>query len=345
MIATGITAIGLAVAAAAAFPSTDASTARRHVRCELGSLPTATAVTISPDGRAVAYEIDRTIEIRRLNGRLARVLNRDQGPVTIAQIAWSPDTEYLAVVEESSYGASLVVWNAMHGSLPVTFRSVDGFGGWTPDNQLFFRQRYGPNSFVLLDPRSARETRVGAFGSLSPDGRRVAHWEADGLAVETIFGTDRRLIASGTAQATQVTWSPDGTRLAWGEVPTGHLRIIRDNGADQRVVIPFVRDADAARVSPPYWTPAGIYFSATRQLGRPSLAFLADPGTGEVKRVGAVAPTPGSGSSIASVSARAVTSSAARGCLTRSSRAAAMTSSTCAAELPTSSPADPVATA
>jgi Tol biopolymer transport system component len=120
---------------------------------------------------------------------------------------------------------------------------------------------------LALTPGDTTRRRIadGFDASVSPDGRRLAIVDA-GLFVMNADGSDRRALSFTNGLG--VSWSPDGSRIAFGEWMPGHarnldIRVIAANGtSDTRLV--GSPDPEYA----PRWSPDGARLAFTREVPR-----------------------------------------------------------------------------
>lgn len=195
--------------------------------------------------------------------------------------------------------------------------SVSGLS-WTPDGRIAFRTRLEDDTqtaLYVIDPQSGEMTRQLAFGTSigayawSPDGQQIAFVATEPVeAAEPLLPyqpeiyeetyRDRKLwIASGGGEPRmidlpgtvyQVTWSPDGERLAVAVAPTAS---VDDSYMEQRVrILDAETGAVLARIENPgklgaiTWSPSGTHLAliAAGDLNDPASGRLlvADAATG-----------------------------------------------------------------
>jgi Tol biopolymer transport system component len=112
-----------------------------------------------------------------------------------------------------------------------------------------------------------RNLGYGAEGVWSPDGKRIAYGDQEGLMVENADGRHKRLVASTISGGFEAppTWSPDGRKLAYLSCRSAFLRQLCENlgdGFDVDVV--GIDGSDKHRVTPepgfpdcPAWSSVG----------------------------------------------------------------------------------------
>jgi Tol biopolymer transport system component len=208
---------------------------------------------VSPDGRAIAYEVASSleapphVEVMALDPAAAGRVEYSSKDKPGLEPAWMPD------------GSGLVFVSQTHG----TWRGIVQTVGSAPDKIAFAAD--------TVDPYLATE-----WPAVSPDGRTVAlslvnvHVFGSGwrtthaydrvLALEDLLGTELVMLGAGTSPA----WSHDGKRLAFARQTSGHAHL-------------FVANADGSGVSQitdgsaddeePSWSPDGraiVFCSAHR---------------------------------------------------------------------------------
>lgn len=154
--------------------------------------------------------------------------------------SWSPDHRQIAFATNKRTRTGLVrhihIVDADGSSeLQLTDGAVnDNMPSWSPDGRrLVFQRRDGAakdwsetarmqdTHIVIIDADGGNETPLlqgGAterFPSFSPDGSRIAYTANDAVYVINADGSERRYIAAAD-ESEGVSWSPDGTRLAFG---------------------------------------------------------------------------------------------------------------------------------
>ena len=147
------------------------------------------------------------------------------------------------------------------------------------NGELRFRQIYFDPEGVMVFQRSLDEdplqwTRITPPGghdvspAWSPDGRRLAFRSqtsdgAGGIYVIEIGGTRPRKVADAVAVEDPISWSPDGSRIAYSDGTAGAADIFAVDVASGRVV-PIV--AGEGNDTSPSWSPSGgeIVFSSSR---------------------------------------------------------------------------------
>lgn len=197
----------------------------------------------SPDGRQIAYNRGNDIFIANARGGAERNLTRAFASLS-SQPTWSPDGGRIAFTAHGSNGSSRIALIDQNGSnLRFLTLNVPGdhFGSpdWSPNGRelaLVSRTFVPPVSALYVVELSSARSRLVANGagdtSWSPDGSRLAYGAAGGVMVVNSDGTGSRTLAAG---ATSPAWSPDGRLIAYGR--NEMLLVARPDGSGERVVI------------------------------------------------------------------------------------------------------------
>jgi Tol biopolymer transport system component len=142
--------------------------------------------------------------------------------------AWSPDGSTLLFVHINDPMQQFSLWLVRADGtglrqLPVGLNAVGG--AWTPDGQEIVFQRRGNGQFGPFETMAIRpdgsglRTHPAGRGtgqplSWSPDGTRVAFERAYSIWVANVDATNEKQITSGTVDLAP-SWSPDGSRIAF----------------------------------------------------------------------------------------------------------------------------------
>ena len=207
----------------------------------------------SPDGRFVAASRINELWLMRGDGRDARMLAADHGAYSWSRDsrrlvfasagaiwtvvaagglprritrgrydsapAFSPDGRSIAFDRYESGNSMLVV--RRHGREQIVLYDASGAPQWSPDGKSIAISAGSPPHLVL-----ARRKRGGAWvvaehcaicalpgGALSPDGRRLAYADSEGIHVVERSGRGERLLAAGAIQG--FAWSPRGKAIVF----------------------------------------------------------------------------------------------------------------------------------
>lgn len=242
---------------------------------------------------------DCAIFVRDPDGSERRVTanDGDHGP------AWSPDGREIAFVGQDVGLFAIGVDGA--GERRLSGDVAAGPLSWSPDGRwVAFRRGEGgtgdPIELAIV-PADGSEGRVlldgmTGFGfAWAPDGQRLAAVlttpgaEPDHLLIVNVDGEVERTIATAEPHLSDVAWSPDGTRLAYGasDLAGGRFSawrayVVAADGTGTRRV-----GGDDARPSRHSWSPDGTRLAVQRLVARSTtdLSFevdVVDPATGSV---------------------------------------------------------------
>ncbi|MGN6654365.1 MAG: S9 family peptidase [Rhodanobacter sp.] len=213
--------LALAPGAFAASPTVDPRI--EQVLTELGKAQSIQATAISPDGRQLAWVIQRdgkpSIEVANADGSHARRVSAAATPGSCAEsgIAWAPDSRHLAFV--SNCHVDLTSTQVMHNDIyladtrgnavPARLAALKGYVRalqWTDDGKsLGFL--YVPGATRHASAVAAAKRPAGEIGVSGVEVQRVA-------SLDVASGTLRELTPAGM-YAYEFDWSPDGSRLAY----------------------------------------------------------------------------------------------------------------------------------
>jgi Tol biopolymer transport system component len=134
-----------------------------------------------------------------------------------------------------------------------------------------------PGSIYVIDADGAHETKLlaGKWPSWSPDGKRIAFVDDEGIAVMEADGSNKRLLLrhlfrDDTYQAWDMgvgkpVWSPDGKRIAFEHLGDGDLQPAQV----------FVMNADGSNVHRVSVNPAGYLYAESDPAWSPDGSMLA----------------------------------------------------------------------
>ncbi|MDE3053851.1 MAG: PD40 domain-containing protein, partial [Gemmatimonadota bacterium] len=221
-------------------------------------VPRALYGAISPDGTALAYQLDRPWETEMRNYRggqnqpirvmdlksyamykLPWTNSRDQQPVWLGKTIyfisdrdwtdnlWSYDTQTKALKQITHYG-DFEVESVGAGAGVVTYAQAGDLHVYDPatgsDRKLDVR---ATGDFPAAMAHAADVSRALTAPQLSPTGVR-ALFEARGdvFTVPTEHGTWRNLTRSPGVADREPIWSPDGKQIAWFSDSTGEYQLM-----------------------------------------------------------------------------------------------------------------------
>jgi RTX calcium-binding nonapeptide repeat (4 copies)/WD40-like Beta Propeller Repeat len=171
----------------------------------------------SPDGtRLVLVEGGTQLVVVRPDGGRERELAVEAGPTRISSPAWSPDGGAIAFGGENPSG--LYVVPSAGGTARLLAPGFSLAPAWSPDGRI---------AFVGVD---------GTINVIDPDGSGAT-----------------RLPGVRGAPSTRVGWSPDGTRIAFGDYETGGISIVGLTGGAPVAVA----EGFASQAANPAWSPDG----------------------------------------------------------------------------------------
>jgi dipeptidyl aminopeptidase/acylaminoacyl peptidase len=213
--------LALAPGAFAASPTVDPRI--EQVLTELGKAQSIQATAISPDGRQLAWVIQRdgkpSIEVANADGSHARRVSAAATPGSCAEsgIAWAPDSRHLAFV--SNCHVDLTSTQVMHNDIyladtrgkaaPARLAALKGYVRalqWTDDGKsLGFL--YVPGATRHASAVAAAKRPAGEIGVSGVEVQRVASLDVASGALHELTPADM--------YAYEFDWSPDGSRLAY----------------------------------------------------------------------------------------------------------------------------------
>ncbi len=253
---------------------------------------TASGAALSPDGKWVVYEVSRTnwkdnaferdLWIADREGH-AHILTAQMKSSSGAQ--WSPDGRWIAfgsnrpgqVVETKADSRQIYVIDPMGGEARQVTKLEDGVDGfeWGPDSKTI--------AFTTTDPQSKAEKdrveRYGEYSVIDGDERMTHLWTVDVTAAPAAasagssgnkekgaatppFGVPeaKRLTEGDSFSVQGFSWSPDGSKIAFGASKDGELK----NGGTATVYVVSVADKKVTKLvttpgpnSDPHFSPDG----------------------------------------------------------------------------------------
>src|SRR5262245_8094204 len=255
----------------------------------------------SPDGRRIAF-------VNRRDGRALYVMNADGSGLRIvarvqrlATPAWSPDGR--RIVFQGWGDGEVYVVNA-DGSGQRTLARRGSAPAWSPDGRRIAFVITGKLYVVNADGSGHRALRRlgrgggGASLAWSPDGRKLLLvveatsapgcgycWRlwvlnADGSGLRDLtrnLGSSRGF---GAWPASDAVWSPDGRKIAFVRLNTGHgVYVVNADGSGMRKLTPKPKGAVYAA---PAWSPDGrkIAFASERD-GNSEIYLMNADGSGQ----------------------------------------------------------------
>jgi len=176
--------------------------------------------SISPDGKTLAYLVydnnsgSSSIWLMQTSGAgSTQIIPQGDTPV------WSPDGRKLAYTSSSRislYDTGTHTASLLTGDVSVS----EGSPSWSSDGTkiAFISNRGGFYDVWIKDIPSGILSQVtnqksSPSAKLSPDGKKVAYFEGQGLYVVDLLG--ETLTVDLTTDSTSLDWSPDGKRLAF----------------------------------------------------------------------------------------------------------------------------------
>jgi dipeptidyl aminopeptidase/acylaminoacyl peptidase len=214
--------VALAPGAFAASPGVDPRI--EQLLSELGKAQDIEAAAISPDGKQLAWVIERqgksSIDVAAADGSHARRISAAAKPGSCAEsdIAWAPDSRHLAFVSNCSddLTSTKVMQNDIYladtgqgDKAPARLARLPGYAHalrWTGDGKsLGFL--YVAGATRRASALAATKPAAGEVGVTGVEVQRVA-------SVDVASGTLHELTPAGM-YAYEFDWSPDGTRVAY----------------------------------------------------------------------------------------------------------------------------------
>jgi dipeptidyl aminopeptidase/acylaminoacyl peptidase len=214
-------ALALAPNAFAAAPEVDPRI--EQVLAQLGKAQSIQAVAISPDGKQLAWVVQRggkpAIEVADADGRHVHRVSAAAKPGSCAEsgIAWAPDSRRLAFISNCNVDltSTKVMQNAIYladtrgNGAPARLAELQGYVRslqWTDDGKsLGFL--YVPGATRHASAVAAAKPAAGEIGVSGVEVQRVA-------SLDVASGALRELTPA-SMYAYEFDWSPDGSRIAY----------------------------------------------------------------------------------------------------------------------------------
>src|SRR5713101_6187781 len=229
---------------------------------------------ISPDGKRVVYELqsanwednsfDRNLWIADIASGEVRQLTSAKKSSTGAD--WSPDGKWIAFVSDRPAQISgstadkkqLYVISADGGEAQQLSKSETDVGGfeWAPDSRRIAFAAADPEPKTLKD----RKEKYGEYSVVHADYQMAHLWTIDVPGGSAPASEPKRLTDGDKFSVAEVSWSPDGTRIAFSAQKDPDL--ISSGTADLYVVT--VSDGAVRKIvntpgpdTNPKWSPDG----------------------------------------------------------------------------------------
>jgi Tol biopolymer transport system component len=254
----------------------------------------------APDGRRIAFDRDGAVFVVNRDGSGLRRLVRGTGN-SIPTPAWSPDGQTIGYTQEID-DEIYVVRADGRGLRPITHNSKDDAAPqWSPGGRrlAFIETTAPPVGHIVVSKRDGSGRRRLANGidsrpRWSPDGHRIAFLRRSSAYVIGADGKNMRRLPPAGPSVWDLTWSPDGRRVALAALPPLRLELIDVNRAARRGTIALPKTRFGVDRFAAVWSPTGpqIAFSVSGRNG-PSLAFMVNADGSGLRTVnrGAFGPT------------------------------------------------------
>ena len=244
------------------------------------SLKRAGSPQIAPDGRFVAYTIQRTnwdenayeTDLWLADTQTGHTRQLTTARKSSTAPAWSPDGTRLAFLSDRSDKRQIYVIDP-HGGEAERLTSVEegvSSFAWAPDGRTI--------AFASTEPQSAsskdREKKYGEFQIVDAD-KRQTH-----LFLLTVATSATRQLTSGPFTVGRYAWSPDGTRIAFdhqintspGSSGTADISIVTvADGVTRDLVTQEGPDTH------PVWSPDGSQIAFETSMANPAYYYANHP--------------------------------------------------------------------
>lgn len=176
----------------------------------------------SPDSRQIAYAVGSEIRILGADGASRRVVTLPAG-TNLQSVKWTPDGRFISYVDYSTSPMAIMGVSAVSGGAPTklvqTSNAINEFA-WSPDSKRVVVTTDADISVYAGNVRIGSSAIAPLSPVWSPDGSRVAFYRADEYPSDIYSvdakGSGLRRVTFGNANGWGLSWTSDGTMLAFG---------------------------------------------------------------------------------------------------------------------------------